>query len=608
MGERRLGWAQGGFAAVSVAVGVVLFWIALHCDGSDWFISQTHADLMYTALRQFREFPYFSFAFNGGSYLLQDPQSNLFSPVVPLVLLTGPSVGLRVAEALWGVLGVYAFTSWMRRRVSTEAALIGAVASALSLGVLWKVAVGNDMFLWHLGLPLLLWTVERVIRERTEQSALWFALVLGLLLLGPTFHSFTYLFLPAVPLFVVIEVVLQRLNAKQLGRLAVLLAMACTLALLMVSPKLVCWAKFPMSRPVHDHGTISLVTGLQQMFDYTQTKWHKVATSDHSRYGGWGLEECAIALPPIASLLALVGVVAAVRTRAKRETGAFAAVLMTAGVVLACSAPTWAAFRALTGGNFRVAPRFLGMTAFGLAIFAALGADAVLSRLKRAVVPAALGAIAVMCLSAIWWTRSAGQFVNQAENDTVHPAAMNPIELYRGEHAAASAVTSYTGIRKYRGQRDILHGVGYTDGFLVVGNEYLPALWASRQSLPVVVAGIDQSQVTVENLRIKLRGVAPHQRVFLRARKPAFGLSVTTVPPGADVSVSLANDLLMLENHGSEPVERVVLRARLPISSGWFVTSLLALSATIGGLLWWDHFQRRELRARTRFAVDEART
>jgi hypothetical protein len=136
----------------------------------------------------------------------------------------------------------------------------------------------------------------------------------------------------------------------------------------------------------------------------------------------------------------------------------------------------------------------------------------------------------------------------------------------------------------------------------------LPPLWASRKLLPVVVAGIDQSQVTVENLRIKLRGVAPHGRVLLRARKPAFGFSVSTEPPGGDVSVGTANDLMVLENHGAAELERVILRAKLPISAGWFVLALLALCTTIGGLLWWDAFQRRELRAKTRFAVDEART
>src|SRR6478735_8296627 len=100
---------------------------------------------------------------------LQDPQSNLFSPVVPLTLLVGPTIALRLVTAAWGALGVYLFTSWMRRRVSVQAALLGGLASVSSLGVLWRVAAGNDMFLWHLGLPGLLWSCEKLMREERRQ-------------------------------------------------------------------------------------------------------------------------------------------------------------------------------------------------------------------------------------------------------------------------------------------------------------------------------------------------------------------------------------------------------------------------------------------------------
>src|SRR6187549_3036288 len=182
MAERRLDWPRYGLWAAAALTGVLLFWLSLRCGALDWFISETHADVIYTGLHQFGEFPYFSFVFNGGSYFLQDPQSNLFSPAVPLILLAGPSIGLRLMEGLWGAIGVYAFVGWMRRRVSFEAALIGGVASATGLGVLWRVAVGNDMFLWHLGLPFLLWTADGVLQKRNLQSALWFALALGLLM------------------------------------------------------------------------------------------------------------------------------------------------------------------------------------------------------------------------------------------------------------------------------------------------------------------------------------------------------------------------------------------------------------------------------------------
>src|SRR6185312_16565132 len=66
--------------AVTVIAAVMQFWVAVRSDGSDWYISQTHADIFYTAVARFHQFPFFSFVFNGGTYFLQDPQNNLFSP------------------------------------------------------------------------------------------------------------------------------------------------------------------------------------------------------------------------------------------------------------------------------------------------------------------------------------------------------------------------------------------------------------------------------------------------------------------------------------------------------------------------------------------------
>ncbi|HEY3236420.1 MAG TPA: hypothetical protein VGJ84_17005, partial [Polyangiaceae bacterium] len=329
MVERRLDWSRYGFGAAALLTGAVLFWLSLHCQGSDWFISETHADVIYTGLGRFREFPYFSFVFGGGTYFIQDPQSNLFSPAVPLILLAGPSIGLRLVEGLWGVAGVFAFTCWMRRRVSLEAALVGAVASATSLGVLWRIAVGNDMFMWHLGLPFLLWTADRVLSERSLQSSLWFALALGLLMLGPTFHSFTYLFVPVVPLYVLLELLFNRPNRREFLKIVGLFALACTLAVAMISFKLASWLKFPMQRLVGDYGVLPLWTSIEQLFDYSHVHRVRVAAAKfagrHGRYAhGWGSEESATALPPLGSLFAIVGLFAAALSPAKRRLGLFA--------------------------------------------------------------------------------------------------------------------------------------------------------------------------------------------------------------------------------------------------------------------------------------------
>jgi len=574
---------------------VLLFWLSLRCRTLDWFISETHADVIYTALHEFGEFPYFSFVFNGGTYFIQDPQSNLFSPAVPLILLADPSIGLRLLEGLWGVVGVYAFVGWMKPRVGLEAALVGAIASVTSLGVLWRIAAGNDMFLWHLGLPLLLWTADRVLSERTWQSSLWFALVLGGLMLGPTFHSFTYLFVPVVPLYVLMELVFLRPTLREFGKIAGLFGFACTLAMLMISFKLAAWLQFPMQRLVGDFGVIPFRSSLQQLFDYSIVRREVVvcanAIGKHGRAGmrGWRVEESATALPPLGTLFALLGLFAAGFSKEKRRIGLYALIVLALGLVLSSWSPAWEAFRRMNGGNFRVAQRCLGMSAFALSVFAALGADFLFTRVKRAALPISLAAVALMLGSAVWWTHAAS-LTGQAIVDT----AMNPIERALEEREAASKVRSFDKLRRYRGQRDILTGTGYTDGFLVVGNESDPMLWVAQRALPILfdghaemnVGGVKQSQITIEHVRVKIRALPPHSSTHLRVQRPEFGLTVTTVPPNAPVIVRQSGNLLLVENPSDRTIDRVVLRAHLPISIFWPIISVLDLLGTIAGLCW----------------------
>jgi hypothetical protein len=576
-----------GTALVGAAV---VFWVALHSDGGDWLISETHADIMYTGLRRFGEFPYFSFVFNGGSYFLQDPQSNLFSPVVPLVLLAGPTIGLRLMEAVWGALGVFAFVIWMRRRVSLEAAIVGALASTLSLAMLWRIAMGNDMFMWNLALPALLWAVERVLERRSLESMFCLALALGLLLLGPTFHAFTYLFIPTVLLFVLVEWLFNRLTRRELLRALALLAGASCLALLMASFKLACWAEFPMGRPTGDFGAIPFTTGLRHVFDYSLAQNAEVIATRYLgrvRRGhiGWGIHESSIALPPAASLLALLGVVVSARDRAKWRTACFAISVVVFGFTLACNDPVWELFRNLTGGNFRVASRFLGMTAFGLAVFAALGANAIFARWQRSTRPVTAFLLISMALSALWWTKSAGAVQVRSADDHVNPAAIRPIATYKAERDAASQVRSFDNLVHFGDQREILKGNGYSNGFLVVGNDYDPHRWSSSATEPVVIMGIKPNQLTIEHLRIKIRNMAPRSRIFLRARSPAFGLAVTTDPPDAHVRVREQNSFLVIENRGYSAVNRVVLRAEFPISVFWIGVAILALLGTCAALI-----------------------
>jgi hypothetical protein len=238
------------------------------------------------------------------------------------------------------------------------------------------------------------------------------------------------------------------------------------------------------------------------------------------------------------------------------------------------------------------------MSAFALSVFAALGADALFARLKRAALPLSFAAVALMLGSALWWTHAA----SLTGDELVSKGWMHPLERASEEREAVSKVSSFDRVRRYRGRRDILTGTGYTDGFLVVGNDDDPLRWVAQRALPILydshasmnVGGVKQSQISTEHLRVKIRALPPHSRIFLRVQEPRFGLAVTTVPANAEVSVLPKGNLLLVENTSDQTIDRVVLRARLPISVFWLVLSVLALVGTIAGLCWFADLRRTQ--------------
>lgn len=588
-------WQRYGTRLVSVLAGALVLWLALHSVGSDWFISQTHADIMFTAFWRFHEFPFFSFVFGGGTYFLQDPQSNLYSFAHPLILLTGPSNGLRLAEAVWAGIGCYGFIVWMRRHVSEIAAQFGGLAWCASLGVYWRVTVGNDMFMWHLGLPILLLLIEDVVQKRTWQSGVALGLAVGLFLLGPTFHTFMYLFVPVLPVFGLFALVMERPNLRAFARIIGLLAAAFALALLIASPKLACWAKFPMGRPTPDPGTLGLTGAVRVLLDYTISSWSKMNLSliRRGRYRWWGIEEGAVALPPPAALLIPLGIVVGLFTKKRRAYAMFALALVALGVTIGTCEPLWKWFREVTHGNFRVAPRYLAVAWFGLAVLATLGADALFTRWRRAQAPLAAVFFLGVVASGLWWTYSAGRVQERALNDTVQPSIMNPFRLAADEFKLAFAVHSFdrlTYLNELAPERDFLLGVGTTNGFLVVGNEYDKRRWFNRRPQPVII-GLPPAASTVSHTRIELRHLPPEGSVTARVIAPRFGLDIETVPRDAKLIYDWLPAGLTIHNTEQTPVDRIVLRAKLPISFAWFLLSLFTLLAACMALTYprWAH-------------------
>ena len=86
-------------------------------------------------------------------------------------------------------------------------------------------------------------------------------------------------------------------------------------------------------------------------------------------------------------------------------------------------------------------------------------------------------------------------------------------------------------------------------------------------------------------MRIKLRRLKPHAHFSLRANEPEFGMIVTTTPADAKVVVKNSGNLLEIENLTDEPVERVVIRAKFPVSIAWVVLSIVSLIGTLIALI-----------------------
>ena len=581
--------ARTGVLLVAFACATFIFWLALKSQGADWYISQTRADILYTGGGSFHEFPYFSFGINGGSYLLQDPEGPLLAPTALAILLAGPSLGLRLMTGAWAALGVLGFAQWLTGRVRVEAALLAGVAAATTLGVLWKVAVGNDMFLWALGLPGFLFAVRCVIERGTVLSAVVLGLWIGVFLLGPTFFVGTYLFLPVVPLAVLFEFKSLQARAKPISRVLPLAIFACVLGCAIASPKVALWFTLPMQRPTEDHGVLSLAQGLRGLWDYTITKSTALMVTSYdagkATLGAWDISEGAMALSPVALLLACVGVVRGLRKGPQRQLALLALALMALGLTLACSWPVWHAIRLLTHNGIRVAPRFLAVASFGGCILVALGADAVLNRFERVARWLTVGLAGSLLACGVTWVCAASRSYGVTRNDVVQPNAMKLRDVFRREKTSGSAIQSFTRVVPMDGiERNILKGAAIVDNYRIVGNSVEPVDWwhGVPSSLPITARPDDAKRTTVTHLSVQSHDLAAGAQLQLPFQLPSQGFELETSPPGATVTAAQVGNYLVLTNASQRPLQSLTLKTMLPISPLWFVlgggTLLLSLA------------------------------
>lgn len=577
--------------ASAVASALLIFWLSLKSTGGDWYISETRADILYTGIHSFHEFPYFSFALNGGSYLLQDPEGPLLSPTALAILMLGPTLGLRVMTGLWAGLGVAGFVAWLHGRLRAEAALLGGIASVTSLAVMWKVAVGNDMFLWGMALPGVLWLVRRLVLQRTLGTAIALGMACGVLLLGPTFLILTYLFAPVLPIALIFELTSTRVPPREWGKVALLFALAGAVTCCVASPKIAAWLVLPMHRPTLDSGVLAWRHSLRALVNYGVTKSSLLTVLSYGDgvvvKGSWDVSEGAMALSPIATALALFGVAACFRKSPRRSLALMSLALVATGVALSSSWGLWSAIRAATHEGIRVAPRFLAVSNFGACVLVAIGAHTLLGKLPRASLRVTVGLGAAMFVGAILWVRAASRHHGESRNDTVQPKAIDVLEVFREERRRGSHITTFAQlVPLQRIERGVLNGFGVVDQYRLVGNDAEPVDWWRRPE-PVPITGnlAEAAHVSrMSHLQVRAINVAPDARLRLKLTPPSVKFTVPTLPENLPIAIYKVGNYLVMANASKRVAESATIQAELPVSSRWFVLAGVTLAGGVAFL------------------------
>ncbi len=129
-------------------------------SNDDW--TQIFAFQAYLAdqLLSIGSIPQRSHILGGGFPIIGHPEYPVLSPLILPVWLFGPVMGVRVASAVYFLLGVFGMWSWLRaRRFDVEVAAYGTLVYATCGWFVAIMASGNFPQIYYLWLPLWLWLV-----------------------------------------------------------------------------------------------------------------------------------------------------------------------------------------------------------------------------------------------------------------------------------------------------------------------------------------------------------------------------------------------------------------------------------------------------------------
>ena len=577
-------------AIVSFTFVVLIYlFLSFRCSGHDWKDAEGNAEVISVSNLQPATFPVFSYIYNGGAYLFQDPQTFLTSAVSQFIVrAAGPASGLRWFLVLFAAIGWFSLFAWLKPKLGETAAAVSATVWCLSLCFFWRGVAGHVPYFVHFTLPLFLILFERIFDGKNLPLSIPLLGVLGAWVgYEPSFHSFFYLIIPIGLIWVSILTV-----HRETGQVRAMMGISASIAiaLLILAPRWISWLHLPMTRsPDPLDGTLRLRDVLYGLFATARAgvmHFGVPGSSFNERLDY--IWEVNVALFPPATFLAAIGLGVFFKDLGKKKSALILAVFCVAfGVVIATDQMLWRSIQSLTSSGIRVPSRFLGAAAFGLAVLAGYGFQFLAKKFPRYETWIAASVIlATVAFSADWIRRAEKQGTLLKESiPWMQSVAIQkaPGQVWLGRYCGVGTGCPNLDSPDYASDPYRMHIAAKAAGLGLKNAEVLPTL------LPVLLDDpLDHSEVFVDHREVRVRPAADRGVIGLLLKKTVLGEEVVVEPEGVSVQVAAKDGHLLLTIPTPGSVREIRIRPKIPFPtwSGW----VAALSLMFCGI--WIAFLR----------------
>jgi len=352
-------------------------WRRLQATGfGDWQMVHHNWEVGFVALTRFHEWPLWNPFFCGGITAFGNPESQWFSPLTWIAVLTGTTIGTKLFLTLHAAVGLAGMYTFARRelRLRVSPSMLSAVAWACSGFFAWHGAGGHATFLPFYFAPWLLLCWRRSVIDLRYAIAV--AAILALTLYEGGTYPFPYfvLWLGLDWLALAGRRAGQAPPVRAIAVVGVLTGLLGAIRLLPIADAL---SQLPRDTTSDD--SIRVVEMLE-MLTARDHAWryppHRFVWPEYGTFVGWTV-----------IALACFGVVVAWK---RRQRWMVAGLVIFALLVHGEGGPwTWL-HQVPVFDSLRVPSRFMVLVTFYLALLAGIGLDAVAIRARYAVAPAIL--------------------------------------------------------------------------------------------------------------------------------------------------------------------------------------------------------------------------